>query len=393
MSQEPPGLSELTTLVRDCSVSGVERRGLLLRIDLLPTRMAKPHHVRLALEALEPLSGADRARRHDLTDGRVAISWRGESAGLVQRVFDGLGHLLDDAPLAAPALPELARLFDLPKDGAALLAVATSPAERHGDATAAPPNPQIVPPGANAATLPPLDLAAMEAIEAKLAIANVARFARRRTVCRVGPARFTAAWETRFLSIQELMSDLCPDRNVYAEPWLFRRLTRMLDRRMLALLAAPGELRGAGPFGLDLNVGGVLSPEFLKFDTALPSSLRGQTVLNLHPADVMGDLPSFRFATAFARARGYLVLLRAVTSPMLPVLDLAALELDFVELKWSPTLRGLDPDALQAGTARWLLARADEPDAVRWGRAAGIGIFQGDAVRPGAGLTGMRSAA
>ena len=186
---------------------------------------------------------------------------------------------------------------------------------------------------------------------------------------------------------------LCPDRNPYAEPWMFRRVTRTLDRRLLALLSAPAELRDAGPLGLDLNGGGVLSPESLRCDAALPPRLRGKAVLNLHPADVMGDLPSFRFACAFARARGYRILLRGVSPPMLPLVDLAALEVDYVELRWSPTLLGFDPADLKAGTARWLLSRADDEAAVRWGRAAGIALFTGDAVRPGAGLARMRSAA
>ena len=51
-----------------------------------------------------------------------------------------------------------------------------------------------------------------------------------------------------------------------ADPWLFRRLTRTFDRRMLALLASPEELRLAGPLGIDLNVASVLSPAFLRFD-------------------------------------------------------------------------------------------------------------------------------
>ena len=232
-------------------------------------------------------------------------------------------------------------------------------------------------------TLPsPLDLDTLGAIEDRLAAANVARFVRRRTVCRQGGAGLTVAWETRFISIHELTLELCPGRNPYAEPWLFRRLTRVLDRRMLSLLTQAAELRDAGAFSLNLNVGGVLSPEFLRFDAALPARLRGHTVLDLHPADVMGDVAAFRFACAFARARGHRILLRAVTPPLLGLLDLAALELDFVELRWSPTLVGLDPSALRAGTARWLLARADDEGALRWGRAAGIGLFQGDTIHP-----------
>ena len=372
------GLQDLTNLVRDCAISGVGRRVLLLRSDLLPPRLSRPHHLRLAHEALEPLAGADRARRHELPHGRLAISWRGEAAHRINEVLESLEQLITDSPLDAPSMPELARLFELPKDGTTLMAHATSPP--HGLPAPAEPDSAA---RANALHRPaPLDLETLAAIETRLAAANVARFARRRTVCRQGGAGLTVAWETRFLSIHELTLELCPDRNPYAEPWLFRRLTRVLDRRMLSLLTKAAELRDAGAFSLNLNVGGVLSPEFLRFDAALPSRLRGHTVLDLHPADVMGDIATFRFACAFARARGHRILLRAVTPPLLGLLDLAALELDFVELRWSPTLVGLDPSALRAGTARWVLARADYEAAHRWGRSAGIGLFQGDAIHP-----------
>ncbi len=380
-TEPAPGMLELTSLVRDCAVSGVGRRVLLLRADLLPPRLSRPHHLRLAHEALEPLTGADRARRHELPHGRMAISWRGDAATRMHKALDALEHLLLDAPLDAPAMPELARLFDLPKDGAILIALAAAPA--HGTHTADPDDtghdldhraPE--PPTA-------LDLPVLEAIEGRLATASVARFVRRRSVCRLNTTSLDLAWETRFLSIPELTAELCPGRNAQADPWLFRRLTRVLDRRMLSLLSATAELRDAGPFALDLNVGGVLSPEFQRFDAALPARLRGHTILNLHPADIMADIPAFRFARAFARARGHRILLRGLTPPLLPLLDLAALELDYVELRWSATVAGMDPAALQAGTARWILARADTDAALRWGRAAGIGLMQGEAIQPG----------
>ena len=57
--------------------------------------------------------------------------------------------------------------------------------------------------------------------------------------------------------------------DVQKDPWLFRRLTRTLDRRMLSLLASPGRIDVAyGPFALDLNVASLLSPEFLRFDAS-----------------------------------------------------------------------------------------------------------------------------
>ena len=380
---EPPGLLVLADLVRDCSVSGVARRVLLLRTDLLPPKLSRPHHVRLAQEALEPLLRAERARSYVLAHGRMALSWRGDAAAPLRKALEALEHLLHDAPLEAPTVSELARVFELPLDGAALLAVAASAGRHQAEVAEAAPPALPAPPR----LLPPLSSAMLDAVEIRLANANVARFARRRLVYRLGLNEVTPAWESRLLSVRALMQELTPAHDAFADPWLLRRLSRMVDRRLMALLSSGPELRVAGPFSLGLNVGSVLSPEFLKFDGALPPGLRGQTLLELRPADVMADLAAYRFAGAFVRARGYKVVLRGIVPVLLELLDLQALEADFLELRWSPNLVGLDAARLQVGTARWVLSRADDPEALRWGRSMGIGLFQGAAVQ-GAGIQG-----
>ena len=388
---QPPDMQSLTTLVRDCSVSGVTRRVLVLRIDLLPPRLSRPHHLRLAREALEPLQAADRARFYELAHGRMAISWRGEAADRLGRTLELIEHLLLDSPLDAPAMPELARLFDLPLDGAALLAVAVSPSLNENAVHVVPQREAAAP--MLPTVLPPIDIATMDAVEARLSQANVARFARRRTVCRLGAQTLDTAWEERFLSVPALMAELAPEHNTFADPFLMRRLTRVVDRRLLALLSLSSELRGAEPFSMRLGVGSVLSPDFHKFDNALPPGLRGHALLALQPADVMQDLASFRFARAFARARGYRVVLCGLTAVLADLLDLAALDVDFVQLRWSPSLVGVDPRMLRAGTARWVLSDADEAAALGWGHSVGIGLFQGDAAQPGARQAPPRAAA
>lgn len=374
---EPAGLVSLATLVRDCSASGVGRNALLLRTDLLPPALSRPHHIRLAAEALHPLRDADRAQTFELGHDRLAVAWRGDAPTLLQGALDGLRHLMLDAPQGAPTVPELARLFNLPHDGAALMAQASGPSAQQPPA---PPPPKAA---RSKPTLPPLDLRVLELMEERLSSASVARFTRRRPVCSRTPSgAFALAWETRFLHIGELMDTLAPGRNPYADPWLFRRLTRMLDRRMLALLGMGTELQGAGPFALDLNVSGLLSPEFLRFDAALPQALRGRCIIDLHPTDVLADLPAYQFARAFARARGYHLMLRGLTATLLPALNLAGLDMDYAELRWSPSLAGLDPALLAAPRTRWLLARADDAAAVQWGLGVGITLFSGDVARP-----------
>ena len=376
----PAGLQALTDLVRDCSIANISRRVLLLRSDLLPKDLARSHHLRLAEEALEPLATAERARRFALSHGRIAISWRGDAPERLRRALDGLEHLLADAPLDTPGMPELARIFDLPADGAALLALAADlpaagrPASESGSPVATQQQPARL----------ALDPALLESMEQALSRASVARFARRQMVCRMGTAHFSHAWERRHLLINEIAAELAPGRDPYADRWLFLKLTRLLDRRLLALLSVPSELQDAGPFSIDLSLGAVLSSAFLKFDAALPARLRGQVVLNIHAADVLADLSAYRFARAFTRCKKYRCMLRGLTPALLPALDLAALDVDFAELRWSQALVGLDAEALQP-SVRWILSRADDKDALRWGKSIGIGLFQGQIVQQDVG--------
>ena len=114
---------------------------------------------------------------------------------------------------------------------------------------------------------------------------------------------------------------------------------------MLSFLAGPQDLRHAGPFALHINVATILSAEFLRFDAALPGALRGQVILNLSAPDIMADAAAFTFARNFARSRGYRLLLRGATPSLLSLLDVAAAELDLIEVPLTPALRA-DPDQL-----------------------------------------------
>ena len=363
--------SGLEALVRDCAASGVPRRVLLLRTDLLPPALSRPHHARLARAALEPLAAADRARMHETPGGCAAVSFRGDAAGLLARTIAGLRHLLDDAGPGAPALLDLVRLFDLPEDGALLLRLAG------GSAPPPPAAPPPAPPQSRPSPAPPpVELATVDALERQLAGTDLSRFARREPVCRVSGAVVEMAWETRLLRLDELTAELtgrrAPRRDVAAELWLHGRLTRALDLRLLSLLSAPGELERAGPLSLDLAVSSVLSPDFLRFDAALPSGLRGSVVLGLHPADILADPAAFAFARSFVRSRGYRLLLQGMTAPLLRLMAIERLGLDYVQLRWSPDL----PDALPVGP-EIVLGQTHDAQALHWGQARGIALFQG----------------
>ena len=367
----------LAGLVRDCVTAGIGRHACVVHLSRLATDRVRPHHLRLARAALEPLAHADRARLFTLPNQDLVAIWRGPADTALSTSRSAILHLFtDDATVRGGEAAELWEELTLPVDAARLLALVEQP---QAPDQAVKPEPEAL----------PLDPAGLAALETGLAQADVARFARRRQICAFMPSgHFVQRWEKRYLSVDELAESLAPGHAPKAEPWLFRRLTRTLDRRMLALLAAPGELAEAGPFALNLNVSSILAPEFLRFDTALPQTLRGRVMIDLLAADVLSDPAAFMFARDFAKSRGYRLVLRGVSAELLPIFSLDRMGLDYLQLRWSDRVAAIGDREPVADAGRIILSHVETHHALAWGRVHGIGLFQGRiAVAARRGLT------
>lgn len=340
-------MNTLEALVEECEASGVARRVLLLRPDRLPSG-----HVGMARAAMDALTHQPRARRHDLSADRLAVSWSGDNPGL----RTALVQLADLKPADGP---DLARLFELPRDAAALLAELEEeePVSRR------------LPPRRGE----PLDDRALERLELSLAQADLTRFLRRSRVIRQTSAGAQLAWEKRFVSLDELTATLAPGRDALADRSRLRRLCRSVDHRMLRLLSRHGELEGTGPFALNLNVGSVRGPEFARFDAALPTSLRGHVVLVLSLDDVLANPGAFEDARDEVGRQGYRVLLRGITAELADAVALDRMALHYVQLRWSPAMASRH---LRLGPAQGVLAHVNGPAAVRWAAREGIELFQ-----------------
>jgi hypothetical protein len=357
----------LADLARESAAGIVGRRALLLRLSALPEDLARPHHRRLAHEALLPLIGADRARLFRLPNADMVVVWRGMAEAALQSCLATLRYLFADEP--GQSSDALILLLELPGDAARLAAKAeASLLPRRAAPVRQPPRQS------------PLDPATLAALQAALAGASIDRFLRRQRIWEAGPDGFVPRWERRGLSIDEIGETMVPGRDLRADPWLLRCLTRTLDQRLLSLLAAPGELRGATPFSLDLNVASLLGPDFLRFDAALPSALRGTIMVALRPPDILADPAAFLFGRDFVRARGYRLALAGIDAARLAVFPLAALGLDKLLLRWSPALAEHttilpDPDCI-------ILCGTDDAAGLTWGRGKGIQLYEGRHIAP-----------
>ncbi len=363
-------IDALRDLVQQSERSGARRRAVLLHTDRLPQSLGRPHHVRLARQALHSLAEADRAQLFDLPLGRVAIVWRGEGAAELAQARQALEHLLSGQPDGAPVSGELLTLYDLPAQAVWLL-----------DQLDGPPETRVSP----SLGVAPLDLKLLMRLEAGLAQADLSRFVRCQPVMAWPAAPLsdtsmgTVAWEERAFAMHELAAALCPERQLDGDPWLFRRLTRTLDRRMLAMLTAGRELRTGDPFALDLNVASILSPEFLRFDEALPVTLRGQVILNLTAPDILSDPATFIFARNFAHARQYRLALAEASPAILRFIDAPCAGLAYIKLALGPDIQ-TSPQGVRAllpAGIPVIVTGLNKPSAWRWARQHGFTLGQG----------------
>jgi hypothetical protein len=313
---------------------------------------------------------ADRVQLFELPGRDMVLIWRGPADQALSSVRAEIAHLFDDDQQTA-AQSGLWHEFHLPDETDELLAIIADILV-----------PKKVIAASHVATSM-LDTLALAGMEAALSRADVAPFARRRDICRRLPdGTFQRNWEKRYLSVEDITQSLAPGHAARFDPWLFRRLTRTLDRRMLVLLSSPGEMRDAGPFAINLNVASILAPEFLRLDEALPGNLRGHVVLDLAPADIMSDPAAFIFARDFAQSRGYRLMLRNVTADLLPVFQLGRIGIDLMELRWSDALGEIGADAVLVDAANMVLSHADMPAAIAWGEAHNIHLYQGAMAAP-----------
>lgn len=371
----PAELAALSALVRQCVAEDVPRQALLLRLGPLAGQLRGEHHHRLLREALAPLLRPSRARLFTLPNGDL-VALGPENGWHMEEVAARLGTLLADlVPMeegqegSAPALP--GTLLRLPAQAAALLAaleaaLADAPA-------AAPPSPSQ---GGAPAAWP-----ALARLAQAIGSADLAAFLRCRPVLRLAPEEEAVAepqWMEWRIAMPELAQALLGPGA--AAPALPPPLRSLVEQRLLAELARPGEAAQRGPVGLSLGLAALDSPAFRRLDAALPPAVRARSVIGIAAAEVLADPSGFLAARQVLAARGWRVALDVPEPGALALLPPDRLGVALVRLRFAPALAEA-PLAVPLPAGRTVLTGVDRAAALGWGWEAGITLFEGRLLR------------
>jgi EAL domain-containing protein (putative c-di-GMP-specific phosphodiesterase class I) len=366
----------------------VGRRAVHLHLSRLMPHNRRDQHLRIAVSTFEDLVKQYDGQIFLLANGDIVFIAKGASAADIDGAVTRVRFLFSEDPLAQEggSNDQFATWYNLEShynDYYSIIKRLAAEADRKKRATKA----------AGAAEGPagrkrhPLDPALLAKLEEFLARADMSNLMRRQAICAMTPgAQPQSMFRELFISIADLQGTVIPDVDLFADPWLFQRLTQTLDRRILALMTRNDDSTLSSAFSVNLNVSTILSPDFLAFDKAFKSTSRGTVVIEMQKIDIFADLGAFFFARDFLKERGYKICLDGVNFLSFPFIDRAKLGVDMLKIVWSQDMTADQPPrggpsmkelVEQTGRARVILSRIDNDSAVRFGHSLGITLFQG----------------
>lgn len=367
------------------------RRAIHLHLSRLRPYNRRRHHLRIAASAFEPLVSGHEGVVFTLFNDDLVVICKDATVAEIDDFVLRLRFLFSDDPLLLSEADEdgadpFCSWYDLEADYTGFVGAAEEilEARERAEAVEAAAEQEEA---SDTTEATPIDPPKLGAIEEAIAHADLSSLLRRQAICAV--AKDTAPkplLHELTISIDGLRHALLPTHDFVANQWLFRDLTRHLDRRMIAMLRHRDEGAARESMSLNLNVATLLSPEFMELDAVIATERSRTVVIELQLVDVFADLAGFAFARDFLHDRGYRVCIDGMTHLSLPFVDRAKLGVDLMKLCWSRDMAdsavGPRREALRHAVdafspERVILCHCDAPEALELGRALGITLYQG----------------
>jgi len=371
------------------------RRAVHIHLSKLREHNRREHHMRIAVDAFDGLLKQIDGKVFLLSNSDIMFICKGASAADIDAVVTRIRLLFSDDPLAQEGGDEgshFATWFELDNNFNDLVAAVKKMAVEY-EARKRGARPAAAAGGAPAPGQPqrvrqPLNPLLLGKLEGLLARTDLSNLMRRQSICAMTPGSPPQQlFRELYISIADLQKTVVPDVDLFADQWLFQRLTQTLDRRMLALMSRNDDSTLNSAISLNLNVSTVLSPEFLAFDKVIQTTARSSIVIELQKIDILADLGAFFFARDFLKERRYKICLDGINYITFPFINREKLGVDLIKLVFSnemydekPPARGFVPFRElieQTGRARVILSRVDTEDAVKFAHGHGITLFQG----------------
>lgn len=350
----------------------------------------QPHHIRIAARSFDSVLNSAESNLYVLTSNDLVLICKNVRIDDLDIVINKLRTLFRNDPLTvgghAGAREDFTTWFDFEIEYETFLQHVQEMARnqtpdngRDEDASAG----RGLGTGFKGEALDPFNLAKVDDALGRTSIEDLIRQQPAVIIGADGTERIL--FQENYLSIAELQRRIAPGYNLVSNQWLFQHLTQTIDRRVLAILARKDYQALAEPISINLNISTVLSKNFQHFDDAV-AEFTGKVVIELQQIDVFSDLDNYFYARNWLKDRGYRVLLDGLNPISLHYYNPGLLNADFYKVGWglefTETETNEDHDKIgeaikKIGADRFIVARAESEESIRWALTFGIRRFQG----------------
>ncbi len=362
---------------------------MLVHLSRLQPYSRQAKHLRTAESIALPLAQRFEGAHFKLHNDDLAIVLKSGSNGVIEDALDRLHRLFAQDPLLLKpnADAHFISWYNLATDIARVQKL-TAVYDEHriaADNALLAAARRAAPPARQA---DPIDSSQLTILHNTIQQADLSSMMGRQPICAMVPGTVPEPiFDEIHISIENLATNLLPNCDVLANPWLFQDLTRELDRRMIAILMRNDDASLHKSFSINLNVTTITSPEFLELDAALNGNRRNSILIEFQLIDIFSDFRGFLFAREFLRDRGYRICLDGLNHHTLTAIEPPTkLGFDLVKCEWSldladflggPRAKAFYNAVKAVGNSRFIMSRCDRPQAVQIGHALGISLFQG----------------
>ncbi|NQV57454.1 MAG: EAL domain-containing protein [Rhodospirillales bacterium] len=360
--------------------SRVERFAVIIHLSSLSQHNRQPYHIRIAARSFDTITNGQDVQLYTMSNNDLVLMCNEVDRAQVDEAVGRLRILFRSDPVAAGDDDDGGKRFvsvygfdnsyekflDLARDWAAV-------AKRNPSGGA----------GFLGRALDPNSLAKIDEAVSKAPIAQVMKEQPAVVIGAAGLERIL--FREKFVSMSELQMKAAPGYDLFSNPWLFLHLTETIDKRVLGMLVRENFADRKDALSINMNVKSVLSTDFQKFDEAVGVHTE-KVVIELQQIDVFSDIENFTRAQNWLRDRGYLVLLDGLNPISLQYFNPGLLPVNYYKVAWGTEFIEAQTDRTRdqigdlvdkVGKDRFILARTDTEQAVRWALGLGIQKFQG----------------
>lgn len=189
-----------------------------------------------------------------------------------------------------------------------------------------------------------------------------------------------------YINIPHLQKLINTNIAITGNKWLFLYLTQKLDEKVIETISVNPESYLYMPISLNLNLDTVLSSDFEQF-CEIAKDFKCQVVVEIGVADVFSDINSFHIAIDFCKEHNHKICIDGLNNEAFIQVNRKNLGFDLAKLQWNADFKsdlekGEENEKLieaiqQCGSNRLVLCRCDDVNAIDYGDALGITLFQG----------------